>query len=168
MKIVLRDYRADDFDMLHEIDKSCYSSEVAYSREELRRYLAVRGADCVVAEVVDGEPAADEWHESRIETRIIGFCISIHRGAEGHIITMDVLKEWRRHGVGSALLAEIEKRLAKAGVSHVELETATDNPAGIAFWRKQGYRPSGVKRGYYPRGVDAYAMMKTLAAVRLQ
>ncbi|MGH9736868.1 MAG: GNAT family N-acetyltransferase [Candidatus Acidiferrales bacterium] len=160
MKIVLRNYRPDDFDTLHRIDQSCYSSEIAYSREDLRRYLLFRGADCVVAETVDGKAAA--------QPTIVGFCISVHRGAQAHIITMDVLKERRRHGVGSTLLAEIEKRLALAGVNHVELETGTDNAAGIAFWRKNGYRPCGVKRGYYPKGVDAYAMVKALAAASSQ
>lgn len=163
MKIVLRNDRPDDFDSLYRIDQSCYSAEIAYSREELRRYFALRGADCVVAEIADGKEPPDD--EKIAETRIVGFCISVHRGGQGHIITMDVLKEWRRHGIGSALLAEIENRLAGAGVSHVELETATDNAAGIAFWRRNGYRPNGVKRGYYPRGVDAYAMMKSLAGI---
>ncbi|HTU33240.1 MAG TPA: N-acetyltransferase [Candidatus Acidoferrum sp.] len=162
MKIALRNYRADDFDTLHRIDQSCYSPEIAYSSEELRRYLSFRRSDCIVAEISEDEPSADEPRESKDELRVIGFCVSIHRGPEGHIITMDVLKEWRRHGIGTALLTEIEKRLARAGVSNVELETATDNPAGIAFWRKNGYRSSGVKRGYYPRGVDAYAMVKSL------
>lgn len=167
MKIALRNYRADDFDTLHRIDQSCYSSEIAYSREELRRYLSFRGADCVVAETSEAKSPVDERRESKLG-RIIGFCISIQRGAQGHIITMDVLKEWRRHGIGSALLNEIEDRLAREGVSEVELETATDNMAGIAFWRKNGYRPNGVKRGYYPRGVDAYAMIKALATLRSQ
>lgn len=167
MKIVLRTNRPDDFDALHRIDVSCYSSDVAYSRSELRTYMAFPGAEVVVAEIAgevstvpDGQSGAEQAR------RIIGFCLSVHRGADGHIITMDVLKGWRRHGVGSALLAESEKRLARAGVDRVELETATDNAAGIAFWRKHGYRANGVKRGYYPRGVDAYAMAKSLATIQ--
>lgn len=168
MKIVLRNYRPDDFDTLHQIDQSCYSNDIAYTRQELRRYLTFRGADCIVAEIAEAREPSDEGREVTAQARIVGFCISVHRGAEGHIITMDVLKEWRRHGVGSALLAETEERLAGAGVTHVELETATDNAAGIAFWRRNGYRASGLKRGYYPRGVDAYAMMKSLEVARSQ
>ncbi len=166
MKIVLRNYRPDDFDALYRIDQTCYSRDIAYSRAELRTYLAYPGAEVVVAEIADNENAPRDTPSA--EDGIIGFCVSIRRGESGHIITMDVLERWRRRGIGSALLAEIEKRLARAGVVHVELETATDNPAGVAFWRKQGYRPCGVKRGYYPRGVDAYAMAKSLAPSRLQ
>lgn len=178
MKIILRNYRPDDFEALHRIDQACYSSDIAYSRTELRTYLTFRGSDIVVAEIQanresnDGKPAeasgergsgAAAARDESLGGKIIGFCVSIHRGADGHIITMDVLEEWRRHGVGSALLVEIEKRLARAGVEHVELETATDNAAGIAFWRRHGYQSRGVRRGYYPRGVDAYAMAKSLA-----
>jgi ribosomal protein S18 acetylase RimI-like enzyme len=168
VKIVLRTYRPDDFDALHRIDVSCYSSDVAYSRSELRTYMAFPGAAVVVAEVPGGGGAvpSDGGSEMELTAKIIGFCLSIHRGGGGHIITMDVLKEWRRHGVGSALLEEAEKRLARAGVDRVELETATDNAAGIAFWRSRGYRACGVKRGYYPRGVDAYAMAKSLVTIR--
>jgi ribosomal protein S18 acetylase RimI-like enzyme len=168
VKIVLRACRPEDFDALHRIDVSCYSSDVAYSRSELRTYIAFPGAEVVVAEIPGGDSAAASDGKGEIEpaAKIVGFCLCIHRGGGGHIITMDVLKEWRRHGVGSALLAETEKRLARAGVERVELETATDNAAGIAFWRSHGYRACGVKRGYYPRGVDAYAMAKSLVMIR--
>lgn len=176
MKVILRNYRPDDFDALHLIDQACYSKDVAYSRADLRTYLAFPDADTVVAEIQanrestgatptegGGERGSSVAAGGEPSTaKIIGFCLSVHRGAEGHIITMDVLKEWRRRGVGSALLVEIEERLVGAGVDRVELETATDNAAGIAFWRRHGYQSRGVKRGYYPRGVDAYAMAKSL------
>ena len=51
MKIVLRDYAAaSDFEALHEIDKKCFEPAIAYSRGQLREYLDLPGADCVVAE----------------------------------------------------------------------------------------------------------------------
>jgi ribosomal protein S18 acetylase RimI-like enzyme len=47
-------------------------------------------------------------------------------------------------------------------VQQVELETATDNHAAIAFWQKHGYRTRGVLKGYYHGRVDAYVMEKLL------
>ncbi len=82
--------------------------------------------------------------------------------AEGHIITLDVIEACRRQGAGSLLLAEAERRLAAGGSGKVSLETATDNSAAIAFWQKHGYRTSGVLKHYYPNGLDAWAMSKTL------
>jgi len=47
-------------------------------------------------------------------------------------------------------------------VRYVELQTATNNEAGVAFWQRHGYRSSGVTRGYYLGRIDAYEMIKEL------
>jgi ribosomal-protein-alanine N-acetyltransferase len=153
MTVALRPYTPADLEKLYEIDQACYEPRIAYSRTELRRYLRFPGADCVVAEISDGHAAP----------RMIGFCITAHRASWAHIITMDVLAELRRQGLGSRLLAEVESRLVAAGVREIGLETATNNSAAIAFWQKHGYRKSGVQKNYYPGGRDAFSMAKRLA-----
>jgi ribosomal protein S18 acetylase RimI-like enzyme len=150
-KVVLRSHRSADFETLYEIDQSCYEPAIAYSRRELRNYLRFPGADCVVAECV------------KPKKTITGFCITAHEGDWGYIITLDVLESWRRHGVGSLILREAERRLAAGGTKEVALETATDNAPAIAFWQKHGYRVRGIRKGYYPGGRDAYSMLKRLA-----
>lgn len=136
-----------DFETLYEIDQACYEPEIAYSRRELRRYLRLPGAECVVAEAGG---------------RIAGFCIGAREDALGYLITMDVLEPFRRIGVGTALLRELEARLAATHVQEVFLETATDNQPAIAFWTRHGYRKQGVRKGYYPGGRDAYTMSKAI------
>ncbi len=49
MNITLRNFKAEDFDTLYEIDQACYEPEVAYSQRELRAYLRFSGSDCLVA-----------------------------------------------------------------------------------------------------------------------
>jgi [ribosomal protein S18]-alanine N-acetyltransferase len=151
LKIRLRTDAPADFETLFEIDQACYEPEIAYSRRELRKFLGWRGAECVVAEAASNAAA-----------QIAGFCVTARESAWGHIITIDVLASYRRHGVGSMLLAESERRLASAGVREVSLETATNNAAAIAFWEKHGYRKRGVRKNYYPGGRDAFAMAKAL------
>lgn len=151
MEFTLRDYSPSDFETLYEIDQACYPRGIAYSRRMLRWYLSQRGSFCIVAQARgEAEPA------------IIGFLIADHRGEEGYIVTIDVLVGQRRSGVGTALLQETERRLAKMGVRYVGLQTATNNEAGVAFWQRHGYRSSGVTRGYYLRRIDAYEMIKEL------
>src|SRR5271163_4946942 len=116
VNITLRNFKPDDFDTLHEIDQACYEPEVAYSQRELRAYLRFSGSDCLVAEA-EGESSG------ATEKQIAGFCISARRDESGYIVTIDVLPEFRRHHVGSILLAEIERRLAANGVHEVALET---------------------------------------------
>jgi ribosomal protein S18 acetylase RimI-like enzyme len=148
VKLTLRTYAPEDFETLFEIDQLCYEPAIAYSKREFRNYLRFPGAECVIA-----EPAG----------KVAGFCLTAHQQARGYIITIDVLEAFRRHGVGSALLAEVECRLAAHGVTEVGLETATDNESAIAFWQKHGYRTRGVWKGYYPGGRDAFAMTKNIA-----
>ena len=149
MNATLRSYRPEDFETLYAIDQACYPRGIAYSKRSLRWFLAVPGADCIVA-----EPGG----------RIAGFILCEAAGPYAHIITIDVLEAFRRSGVGSALLREAERRLVKRGVRAVELETAQDNDAAIAFWQKHGYRTRGVYKRYYLGRVDALAMAKLLAA----
>ncbi len=145
---MLRDYKPEDFDTLYEIDQACYEPGVAYSKRDMRAYLQFPGAECLVAQ------AADE---------MAGFCISARQRSRGYIVTIDVLEQYRKSGIGSAILREVERRLAANGVREIGLETATDNESAIAFWRKHGYRNSGVRKGYYPGGRDAIAMTKSIA-----
>jgi ribosomal-protein-alanine N-acetyltransferase len=147
MRVTLRSYEPQDFETLYKIDQVCYLPDIAYSREDFRTYMRFPGADCVVAEA---------------RGRIVGFCLTANKGAQGYIITIDVLEEFRRHGAGSALVSEVERRLMTLGVRRVRLETATDNESAIAFWQKHGYRKRAVRKGYYPGGRDAYAMSKTM------
>lgn len=144
----LRGYQPQDFETLVEIDSACFDPSVVYSARTMRAYLKGNGADCVVAESPDG---------------LAGFCITARNRRRGYIVTIDVLDAFRRHGVGSALLTDAERRMAERDVREVSLDTATDNFSAIAFWEKHGYRKIGIRKGYYPHDRDAFAMTKSIA-----
>jgi ribosomal-protein-alanine N-acetyltransferase len=143
----LRSYEPGDFEILYEIDQLCYPPRIAYSRRTLRWFLRAPGADCVVAE---------------FEDKIAGFILTESEAGLGHIITIDVLEGYRRSGLGTALLRAAEQHLFERGIRRVELETARDNDAAIAFWQKHGYRTKSVFKRYYPDGADAFSMVKSL------
>jgi ribosomal-protein-alanine N-acetyltransferase len=151
MAATLREYDPADFDALHALDQACYPPGISYSRRTLKWYLALPGADCLVAK--NAEAHEDIW----------GFIIAESDGAAGHLITIDVAESRRRSGVGTALLRQMEQRLARRGVRQVELETATSNEAAVAFWQRHGYRTHGVIPRYYLGRLDAYAMVKVLS-----
>jgi [ribosomal protein S18]-alanine N-acetyltransferase len=152
MNVRIDEYAAADFDALHALDLACYPPGISYSRRTLRWFLAVPGADCLVAK------SDDETAE------ILGFIIAEAEADEGHIITIDIAESSRRTGVGTALLREMEQRLAARGVRRVSLETATTNEPAVAFWQRHGYRSHGVIPDYYLGRLDAYSMSKKLAA----
>jgi ribosomal-protein-alanine N-acetyltransferase len=148
----LRKYQPQDFEALYAIDQACYQPGIAYSRRDLRNYLRFPGADCLVAEN---------------DNQIAGFILTAHDGHWAYIITIDVLEPNRRHGVGTMMLSEAERALSANGVQQVALETATNNASAIAFWKKHGYRTQGIRKDYYPGGIDAYSMLKQIAQPEL-
>jgi [ribosomal protein S18]-alanine N-acetyltransferase len=155
--LVLRAYRPTDFDALLAMDQACFSKTIAYGRREMRAYLQAPGAHCIVADVPAAKRNQDE------ASRIIAGFILTERDAEfAHIITLDVLEEFRRHTIGSVLLHAAELEAAARGAHTMYLETATTNKAAIALWKKHGYRENGTIENYYGRGQHAFEMQKQL------
>ena len=144
----LRPYNSEDLETMYQLDQECYPPGIAYSRRELKWYLRLPGADCLVAEQGGA---------------LTGFIVTEREDDLGHIITLDVAESQRRRGVGSALLAAAEARMLEAGVRRVSLETATDNAPAVAFWKKHGYRTVAVLKNYYMDKLDAYEMHKRLS-----
>jgi ribosomal-protein-alanine N-acetyltransferase len=132
---------------LVDVDQACFSKTIAYGRGEMRAYLQSEGSHCIVAEV----PGA-----------VAGFILTERGGELGHVITLDVLADYRRQSVGSLLLEAAEREASSHGAALMYLETATTNKAAIALWRKHGYRESGTIENYYGRGQNAFAMQKRL------
>ena len=116
----------------------------------LRWFLKQPGAICLVAE----NGAAG----------IKAFVLVEAEPPLGHFITLDVAAECRRCGLGTKLTEAAENEMAISGVREVELETAIDNAAGIAFWTRHGYRTVGTIPRYYLDRVDALCMTKILPA----
>jgi len=94
---------------------------------------------------------------------IVGFIVAETRRKSGHIITIDVVEEARRLGVGSALLRAAEEQLLEAGALVVVLETPVNNEAAIRFYKRKGYFVEKTVAGYYSNGMDALVMTKDLA-----
>lgn len=145
---VIRDFEPDDFETLWRMDQACFPAGIAYSKQELKAYIRHRGALTLVA--VDDEAG-----------RAQGFIVA-HRGPTGHIVTIDVDPATRRAGVGSALLHSAEERLHSAGSHAVGLETAVDNLAALAFYKRHGYNVLRTWPRYYSNGVDALVLKKEL------
>lgn len=56
----------------------------------------------------------------------------------GFVSDICVAPEWRRHGVGRRMFAELREWFRQQGADHIELRVAHNNPASQAFWRAVG------------------------------
>ena len=81
------------------------------------------------------------------------------------IVKLGVHKDFRRRGVGSALLLEAVARVRRARPEGtVELYVRPDNDAAIYLYRKHGFRRRAVLHGFYGEGQPAVRMELALGA----
>jgi ribosomal-protein-alanine N-acetyltransferase len=144
----LRSIKPGDFEALYRLDQICFEEGIAYSREELSRFLSVPSAEGVVAEEAGG---------------VAGFAIGyLARGRVAHVVTLDVHPQQRRRGLGRALLEDLLERFSRAGAREARLEVSTENDGAIAFYEKLGFLRGRVIRHYYGTGRHACEMKKRL------
>lgn len=89
---------------------------------------------------------------------IVGYAGLVTYDHEAHVLTVGVVPDWQRRGVGAVLLADL---LDAAGPRRVLLEVRADNEAAQRLYVRHGFRPVGRRGGYYqPSGTDAVVMAR--------
>jgi ribosomal protein S18 acetylase RimI-like enzyme len=164
----IRQFQKADFDTLWRIDQACFDPQLAYSKPEMAFYIRRPGSFTLVAEGEGREGEGNGGAPAAIPGfGILGFIVAETRRARGHIITIDVVAEARRSGVGSALLQAAEEQLLRAGAVAVALETPVNNEPAIRFYKQKGYFVEKTVAGYYSNQLDALVMTKELARHRV-
>ena len=92
----------------------------------------------------------------RIETRLPGFRIGIWK--KGHVISIAVLPEHQRHGVGYALMRETMRSMLLYNAKECFLEVRSSNMPAVNLYKKMGFEIRRTLRGYYSDGENAYMM----------
>ncbi|WEQ53120.1 ribosomal protein S18-alanine N-acetyltransferase [Komagataeibacter oboediens] len=81
---------------------------------------------------------------------------------EAEILTFAVDPAWQRRGIGRDLLARCMRQAGQAGARTLFLEVARDNAPAMALYRTSGFVQAGVRRNYYPDGMDACVMQREI------
>lgn len=158
----IRDFRQGDFHRLWEIDQECFPPGISYSQVELLAFIRRPKSFTLVAEQF-ASPDSQKGGRQAQRPVTVGFIVAEQgpRNA-GHVITIDVLKEARRAGLGSRLLSAAEDRLREQGSTCVFLETAVDNTSAMSFYKRHDYFLVKTVPRYYATGVDAFVLKKDL------
>jgi ribosomal-protein-alanine N-acetyltransferase len=144
--VTFRDYRPGDFANIVALDQQCFEPGIAYSPEEMRRFLRLSSREALVVER-DG--------------KVTAFCIGYRSPARtGRILTIDVSPRERRSGIGRTLLEEMASRLSKAGATETVLEVDVTNAGALAFYERLGFRSTVRIPGYYGADRDAFKMVR--------
>lgn len=82
---------------------------------------------------------------------------------EAHITNVAVSFEYRRQGIGTAIMLELERRAREKKALRILLEVRPSNEPALQTYRKLDYLPSDVRNEYYSdNGEDALVMIKLL------
>jgi len=76
----------------------------------------------------------------------VGFVVC----AEGWIVQVGVLPEWRKRGIGLTLMIEVLKRFRAASGDHVLLDVNVNNPSASRLYERLGFERVG-RRARYAR-----------------
>lgn len=141
-------FEASDLETLYAIDQGCFPPGISYSRKELASFIRYKQAKTWVA---------------RLGNEIVGFLILGREPQKvGHIVTIDVIGNKRRAGIGTALMETTEAWAERQGLRLIYLETAEDNRAAQIFYSARGYAKVEEIAHYYANGQTAWVMVKWL------
>jgi ribosomal-protein-alanine N-acetyltransferase len=81
---------------------------------------------------------------------------------KGHIVSVAVLPEHRRRGVGRSLVIHAMRALTEYGATECFLEVRVGNDTAISLYKNLGFATIRKVEGYYQDGEAAYVMSRRL------
>lgn len=162
--VVLRDMRWWDLDAVIALEQELFPED-AWSRGMFWSELADTrypgaGRRYVVAETAgSAATAGGTGAEAGAPPRIVGYAGFSAVAGTGDVQTIATARDQWGTGLGSRLLTELLRAATAAECHEVLLEVRVDNPRAQRLYRRFGFEPIGVRRGYYqPGNVDALVM----------
>ncbi|HLE54863.1 MAG TPA: N-acetyltransferase [Thermoplasmata archaeon] len=138
----------EDLDALYEVELACFQ-EHRFRKDHLGWILTNEKALTLVEETKEG--------------KLLGALMLLFEGAACRVLSVAVVPEARRRGIGTKMMQATEDAARERGSSVVRLEVSTQNLGAVEFYRGLGYRTDGVLYGYYSWGEDAYSMTRYVA-----
>ncbi|MCI9074578.1 MAG: ribosomal protein S18-alanine N-acetyltransferase [Dorea sp.] len=93
------------------------------------------------------------------DKRLIGYLILYFVLEDGEIARIAVEDAYRRQGVASKMLRELECLCEDNGVNKLLLDVRESNAAACRFYEKQGFVRDGVRKNYYSDPVEDGILM---------
>ncbi len=136
-------------DELWQLDKRCFVNGEAYSRATLDYLLS--------------EPNGLSYRAVLPNGAMVGFIITmLEKDGTGHITTIGVAPEHRRHGLAHRLLQKAENAYLQRDVRLMRLEVRTSNTGAQELYARAGYVVMQRLARYYANGGDGLLMIKSL------
>lgn len=150
----IRRFRLDDLDRVMHINRVCLPENyAAYFFNELYK----RFPETFIVAEENGKIIG--YVMCRIETGLPDFGL-LGIAKKGHIISLAVLPENQRRGVGTGLVKEVLRGIRFYKAKECYLEVRVTNKPAVNLYKKFEFEISRIAHNYYSDGEDAYIMNK--------
>jgi len=155
----LRKFEPKDLNRVVYINQTCLPENYSYS---FFMSLHERFPETFI--VAEKEGMIIGYIMCRIESGFSGFSLkTLGLAKKGHVISIAVLPEHRKKGVGQALLkTALQAMSTHYNVKSCYLEVRVSNENAINMYKKVGFEIERTIRGYYSDGENAYIMSRKL------
>lgn len=89
------------------------------------------------------------YYVARVDAEVVGYAGLMLTGEDGHITNIAVDPDWHGHKIAQRLLANQAREALRRNARNLTLEVRVSNTAAQALYRKFGFAPAGIRRGYY-------------------
>ncbi len=114
-------------------------------------------------EELSGVPKSRRYLVAHEQGVIVGYAGVALAGDVADIHNIAVIPNYRKQGIASHLLDELERWAISKGVSALMLEIREGNTEAFPLYEKRGYAVISRRDNYYAPGVHALIMRKELA-----
>lgn len=125
---------------------------------DLNRLARLAGLDPYPPEAyrVSAHPHRMAWllHPPRHHHGPVGFAVLQVVLPEAELLDMAIHPAWRSRGLGERMLRRVLARTAAQGATRCCLEVRAANTPARQLYRKLGFTPIGIRRGYYQNPPD--------------
>ena len=143
MTIEIRQAKLYDVPAMARIERDSF--DAPWSADEITKDVSAGGNVYVAVAMADDERAG------YAEIRMIA--------GEAQVYNIAIAPEFRREGIGEALLRHCIDKAEADGCRLVTLEVRGGNAPAMELYRKLGFREVGRRRGYYAKGGEDAVLM---------
>lgn len=135
----------NDLESICQIEDDSFSEP--YPRALMVRLLRVHPTGFLVAEISSG--------------LVVGYCVCSKEGKLAHLLSIGVLREYRRRKVATSLIQALLAQLGSR-IRELWLEVNTANREAVKFYEGFGFRRVMIIENYYSDGSPALRMRLAL------
>lgn len=129
---------------------------------------------------IDQESALSPWTQQQFEAEmknsfssfyvaalkdfVKGFVVVWQAADEIQIANIAVAQEWRRKGLAAWMMSTIFEQARAKGIVSAHLEVRRSNDKAICFYKKLGFKTTGVRKNYYHAPLEDACLMSAQLA----